>query len=288
MIHIRHRQAENKQRANMTESSPSAQHDGALSQRYLAVNLLHNDDGRKTEVDGSVIEESSVSIFVNAQEIATLMCSPFEPETLALGYLFNEHVIAGMDDVRLIQTNAPGTTVDVFLRQPYLELPRRMILTSGCGRNATFPILVEALPPLPIVPLATPEQLADRMQDLQQAARLYKAAGGVHTAILCTPDEPLFSAEDVSRHNTLDRLAGQALQHSHNTQDAILITSGRISSEMIVKARRMGIPVVASRSSPTSLAVQYAQHWQITVVGYMRRHQMRVYTCPQRLGLPAL
>ncbi len=259
--------------------------EGIAPQRYWTVNFLRSGPDRVQAVDAGVIEESSVSIYVNAQEVATLMCSPVELETLALGYLFNENVITTLDDVRLIKTNASATSIDVYLHHAQFDLPRRMLLTTGCGRNAIYEVLHDSLPALDTAFAITPDDLLARMLDLRRAAQLYRRAGGVHTSLLCTADDVLLSAEDVSRHNTLDRLAGKVLQQRHSTRDRILLTSGRISSEMVVKARRMEVPIVASRSSPTSLAVTYAQHWQISVIGYVRRHHLRVYTHPQRLGI---
>jgi FdhD protein len=98
----------------------------------------------------------------------------------------------------------------------------------------------------------------------------------------------LVSAEDVGRHNAVDKIAGKALSAGIETRDRIMLTSGRVSSEMLSKARRMEIPVVASRTAPTSIAVQLAQTWNICVVGYVRRGSLRVYTHPQRLGLREL
>lgn len=268
-----------------TQPPLSRPREGSVSRRYWTVNFLSTSDDRVEAVDRSVIEESSVSVYVNAQEVATLMCSPYDVETLALGYLFNEHVITSPAEVRLISTNDHGGSVDVFLRRAQFELPRRMLLTSGCGRNVTYEVLRESLPPLDTRFATTPEHVLARMDDLNRVAHLYRETGGVHTALLCTPDEVLLSAEDISRHNTLDRLAGQVLQRQQRTRDRMLITSGRISSEMVVKARRMEVPLIVSRSSPTSLAIAYAEQWGISVIGYMRRHHMRVYTYPQRVGI---
>jgi FdhD protein len=127
--------------------------------------------------------------------------------------------------------------------------------------------------------------LHDRMRDLNASAQLYRQVRGVHTAILGDAERLLLSAEDIGRHNTIDRLAGQALREGITTRDLVLVSSGRISSEMLTKARLMQIPIVASRTAPTSIAIQLAQAWQICVVGYVRQGGMRVYTHPWRLGL---
>jgi FdhD protein len=131
----------------------------------------------------------------------------------------------------------------------------------------------------------SPDIIFERMHDLQGEARLYNAVRGVHTSVLANVDGILASAEDVGRHNTIDKIAGKALQDSINTQDGILLSSGRISSEMLNKARRMGVPIVASRTAPTSISINLAQTWNICVIGYVRRGSMRVYTHPYRLGI---
>lgn len=253
---------------------------GALPHTYTVI-----DHDRVEQVEGGVIEESLVSIYVNGQELATVMCSPLDQEALALGFLYNESVIESLDDVRLVQANAVGTVVDVFLHRADFNPPRRMILTSGCGGGITLQHLTESYPALGSDFTTTYEVIFQRMRDLQGAARLYNLVRGVHTAILGDTERLLISAEDVGRHNAVDKVAGKALQAGIDTHDCIILTSGRISSEMLGKARRMGIPLVASRTAPTSTAVRLAQAWNICIVGYVRQGSLRVYTHPQRLGL---
>lgn len=236
-------------------------------------------------VEGGVPVEAHVSIYVNGQELATLMCSPTDQEALALGFLRNEGIIESLAEVGLVQCNVPGTTVDVMLHATESPLPRRMILTSGCGGGLTFQAMTDQHPPLRSDFKTSPQTLALRMRDLNLAARLYRQVRGVHTSVLADEGEVLLIAEDVGRHNTIDKLAGKALMAGVPTQDRMIITSGRISSEMLMKARRMGVPLVASRTAPTSVSVSLAQAWQICVVGYLRQGGMRVYTCPERLGL---
>jgi FdhD protein len=125
------------------------------------------------------------------------------------------------------------------------------------------------------------------MHDLNRSARLYRQVRGVHTSILGSADGLLLTAEDIGRHNTVDKLAGKALQAGISTRDHLIVTSGRISSEMLGKARQMGVPVVASRTAPTSISVRLAELWNICLIGYVRQDGMRIYTHPYRLGLAA-
>lgn len=243
-------------------------------------------DSRRAEpVEGGVIEETLVSIYVNGQELATVMCSPLDQEALALGFLYTEGVIDSLDEVGLAKLNVAGTSVDVLLKQKEFSPPRRMILTSGCGGGITLQDLSETYPALESTFFTQPDVIFARMRDLQASARLYNLVRGVHTAILGDTEKLLASAEDVGRHNAVDKIAGKALLAGINPCNCLLLTSGRISSEMLNKARRMAIPVVASRTAPTSIAVNLAQLWNICIVGYVRRDTMRVYTHPWRLGL---
>lgn len=245
---------------------------------------VHDEGAEYSEI--GVIEEALVSIYVNGQELATIMCSPLEQEALALGFLYNEGVIEAASDIGLLQANVARTAVDVILKRSDFDPPRRMILTSGCGGGVTLQHLTEQYPPLDSPLIISPAVIHQRMRDLQGAARLYNQVRGVHTAILASRERLLVSAEDVGRHNAVDKVAGKALQAGIPMRDGLLLTSGRISSEMLGKARRMGTPIVASRTSPTSISLRLAQAWNICIVGYVRQGSLRVYTHPQRLGLP--
>ncbi len=242
-------------------------------------------DGEIDIVEGGLIEEILLSVYVNGQELATLMCSPVDQEALALGFLYNEGVIQALDDVRLIRLNAVQTTVDIFLRTSDFKTPRRMVLTSGCGGGVTLRDLAETQPPLSSELIISPDVIFAQMRELNDSARLYQQVRGVHTSILGNTEKLLISAEDIGRHNTIDKLAGKALQAGIDTHDRIMVTSGRISSEMLSKARLMGVPIVASRTAPTSITVNLATAWNICVVGYVRQNGMRIYTHPYRLGL---
>lgn len=238
------------------------------------------------ETDGAVIEEGLVRIHLNGRELATFMCTPHDLEDLALGFLRSEGFITSLDDVRLLNICPNRNCVEVWLHDLSVEPPPRAIITSGCGGGITFDDLSARAEPLPLeeTPLLTPEAVCALMQQLQEAATLYKQVRGVHTSALSDGERLLLVAEDVGRHNTIDRLWGQALQRGITTEGKMLLATGRISSEMLNKAAKMRVPVVISRTSATSLSVALGQTWGITVIGYVRRQHFRVYTWPQRVG----
>ncbi len=256
---------------------------GAIPYTYLSIQAEQVE-----AVAGGLIDETLLSVYVNGQELATMMCSPVDREALALGFLFNEGIIASLDEVGLIRPNVTYATIDVFLTHAGVVLPRQLTRTSGCGGGVTFQNLAATYAPVESDLAISPQILLDRMRDLNDCAQLYQQVRGVHTAILADAYGPILCAEDIGRHNTIDKLAGKALIQRVDTHDLVLVSSGRISSEMLNKARRMGLPIVASRTAPTSISVSLAHAWNICVVGYMRQNGMRVYTHPQRLGLPEI
>ncbi len=250
---------------------------------------LHFEAGAWQPVDGAVTEEGLLRIHVNGQELATVMCTPRAVDELALGFLRAEGLIRSLDDVRRVVVCPSRRCVEVWLHDTAVALPTRRIVTSGCGGGVTFDDLSAPIAPLNTHTRLAPEQVFARMRDLYHAADLYAATQGIHTAALSDGERLLLVAEDVGRHNTVDRLWGQALQQDVATAGRLLLTTGRISSEMLRKAAKMGVPVVISRTSATSLSVALGRAWNVTVIGYVRRNSLRVYSAPERLltGRPA-
>jgi len=239
-----------------------------------------------TTVEADVIEEAPLTLFVNGQEWVTLMHTPINVEHLVLGFLAAEGIIARVDEVELLDITHRGAVADVWLRHP-VTLPQKRVLTSGCAGGVTFSDLAAARPPLNTDRPVTPEQIVALMEQLQQAANLYRRSQGVHTSALSDGTRLLAVAEDVGRHNTLDKIRGACLQQNIPTVGNILLTTGRISSEMLHKAADMQTPVVVSRTSPTSLSLVLAQAWNITLIGYVGGRRMRVYAGGQRFALPS-
>jgi FdhD protein len=258
--------------------SPTLNEPGVRPVHYVSVG-----PGSPQDIDGEVVEEGQVCISVNGTELATFMCSPRDLDRMALGFLYNEGIISGLQDVHHWHISRNESCVDVWLHDVNVELPRRMIITAGCGGGITFDDLSQRHEPLRSDLQATPAQLANLMRQLHLGAELYQRARGIHTAVLADTDHALLQVEDIGRHNCLDKLRGAALLENIETRDRILLSSGRISSEMINKARRLQTPIVCSRTSPTSLSVALAEAWNMTIVAYLRQDRMRVYTHSERV-----
>ena len=240
-------------------------------------------DGHSQEISGEVVDESLVCISVNGEELATFMCSPRDLKEMAVGFLYNESLIDGPESIRSVHLSKQNSCVDVWLKRDDFNLPQRKIITAGCGGGLTFDDLSQQHKPLQSDISMTSSKLSDLMRQMHLGAELYHRARGIHTAAIADNERLELQLEDVGRHNCLDKLAGSALLNGIKTRDKILLTSGRISSEMINKARRLETPIICSRTSPTSLSVALAQEWNITIVAYLRKRRMRVYSNIERI-----
>jgi FdhD protein len=256
--------------------------EGVRPVRFISVGI-----GTPHQVDAEIVAEGLVCISVNGQELATFMCSPQDLEEMALGFLYNEGLIDSLADVANLHLSKNNTCVDIWLNDKRIELPKRKIVTAGCGGGVTFDDLSKRHAALVSDLRATPEKLSALMRQMHLGASLYQRSRGIHTAVLADLESILLQVEDVGRHNCLDKLSGSALKQNVRTKDRIILSSGRISSEMINKARRLETPVICSRTSPTSLSVKLAQSWNMTIIAYLRQDRMRIYTHPERI-LPEL
>jgi FdhD protein len=232
-----------------------------------------------------IMRETPWPIFVNEQEWLTVMATPIQLELLVVGFLFNEGVIESLDEVLSVRIcKDPEAIIDVRL-EGERSLPKKRTLTSGCGGGITFTDLAAEREPRPITQRWQASAIYQGMSNLlASVADDYRAVGGFHSSALANPDGSLaFVANDVGRHNTIDKLSGAVLLHNIKPHDKFLLSTGRISSEMIAKSARLGISLVVSRNSPTATTVQLARAWNITVIGYCRGRRMRRYSAPARL-----
>ena len=243
---------------------------------------------RADEVAGEVVREQPLTIHVNGAKFLTLLCSPIKLEALVVGYLWMEKVIEDLAEITRLDVSPVDGRAEVTLAGP-VALPTERILTSGCGGGITFRIDHRLFPRLDSALRVAPEALALGMKELFAAAVHYRASRGIHGAALSDGQRLLVVAEDVGRHNAVDKVKGEALMRGIPTEDRILLSTGRVSSEMLLKAARMGVPLVASRTSPTEMAVALAEQLNVTICGYVRGDSLNLYAgSALRLGEAAV
>ena len=236
--------------------------------------------------DAETIVEAPVSLTVNGQVWLTFMCTPVNLEALAVGFLYNEGILESMDEVEDVRVCEHGDNVDVWLNRT-VEQPKSWRRTSGCTGGVTAVDLL-ARPNVSFngdQPKVPPEAIGHLVEMLFDSQELYRETGGVHTSALSDGEKILLSAEDIGRHNTLDKIAGLCLMNNIWPETRILITTGRISSEMLQKAARLEVPILISRTSPSSLSIEMAERYGITLIGYARKHRFNVYSNSQRVGM---
>ncbi len=234
-------------------------------------------------VEGRVIEENPVSLTVNGQVWLTFMCSPDQLEPLAVGFLFNEGVIHTRAEIAQVRVCENEANVDVWLHHP-AEQPKNWQRASGCTGGVTNPAAALDLAPVARRNVFSPAQLLAGMDQLYQVEGLYQQNRGLHNSAVFDGQKICCHAADIGRHNTIDKLAGQILLNDLNVSPCLILTTGRISSEMLQKSARLGAEVVISRTSPTRLAVRLADELGITLVGYARKTEFILYTWSERVS----
>jgi FdhD protein len=248
-------------------------------------NTLCYKAGRWEEGKKNIISERSINLTVNNEHWLTFMCTPTDLEALAIGFLYNEEIIETMDEVASVRVCPEETNIDVWLNRS-VKKPKNWTRTSGCSGGETS---VENYSPKVGKVVAQEgarmpaEKVGDLIELLNEVQDLYRESGGVHTSALSDGDTIIIAAEDIGRHNTLDKIAGRYIMERISPARKIILTTGRISSEMIQKAGRIGAGVVISRTSPSSLSVQMADELGIMLIGYARQNRFTVYTYPERI-----
>jgi len=236
--------------------------------------------------EADTIVETPVSLTVNGEVWLTFMCTPVNLEAMSVGFLYNEGIIESMDEVSDVRVCEHGDNVDVWLNHAAKQ-PTSWRRTSGCTGGVTAVDLL-AKPNVSFDRNSlrlSPEAIGRVVEMLFEAQELYRETGGVHTSALSDGEQVLLFAEDIGRHNTLDKIAGLCLMNKMASENRILITTGRISSEMLQKAARMQTPILISRTSPSSLSIEMAERYGITLIGYARRQRFNVYSNGERVGL---
>lgn len=240
----------------------------------------------KEEMD-EVAEEFPLTIMINGEEFATMVCTPAHLEELVIGFLASEGAIRKMGDIQKL-------TIDEDRGFAYIETERtiktksydtKRWIGSCCGKSRAFYFQNDAMTARTIMShfQIKPETCVELMEEFQGSAQMFQRTGGVHQAALATNDGIEVKFADIGRHNALDKLYGYMIKHQMSKGDKVIIFSGRISSEVLLKVSKMGIGCLLSKSAPTDLALELAEDLNITAVGFIRGDRMNVYTHPERI-----
>ena len=234
----------------------------------------------------NVIEERPLTIFLNSQEIVTSMTIGDYPEYLAVGFLRNQAMLHSDDDITGVDYDEEleAVVVRTARKTNYEEKLSKKIRTSGCAIGTVFGDMMEGLDSvmLPSTPLKT-SWLYALAHQVNQTPSLYLAAGAIHGTVLCKEDTPLVFMEDVGRHNAVDKIAGWMWLNAVEASDKILYTTGRLTSEMVIKTASMGIPALVSRSGFTAWGVDIARQVGLTLIGRMRGKRFICLSGEERL-----
>ncbi|NLW21667.1 MAG: formate dehydrogenase accessory sulfurtransferase FdhD [Tissierellia bacterium] len=240
--------------------------------------------GQESRIEEDVvILEYPFTIFVNDEEIITLLCSPSSLKELMVGFLFSEGFLNSLEDIDRVRIDEDKGLGYIYLKDVnsfYEKLRGKRTITSGCGKGTLFYHVLDSFKSKKIEePLAIEvERIKELIGEFNKKSELFLNTGGVHSCALCGKDGIIMFEEDIGRHNALDKIFGRALLEGIETRDKIILTSGRISSEILIKSAKRQVPIIVSRSAPTSLSVEMAMELGITLIGFARGEKMNIYT----------
>ena len=248
--------------------------------------VLEGHDQNGNPVTAQVIEEKPLTIFLNRREIVTAMTIADHPRYLALGFRANQGMLMPHEQVTAVDYDAETSTVVVRTAHEtdHESKLERKTRTSGCAVGTVFGDLMEGVEGLRLpqaeVHTVWLHALAHR---INRTPSLYLSAGAIHGTVLCHRDQPLVYMEDVGRHNAVDKIAGWMRREGVQAEDKILYTTGRLTSEMVIKCALMGIPVLISRSGCTAWGVDIARRVHLTLIGRMRGERFLCFSGRERL-----
>jgi len=241
-----------------------------------------SEEGEK-DAEDVVARELSLTIILNNQELATLLCSPTNLEYLAIGFLSSEGLLKSKDKIKKIVLDTEKGVVRVATEEAgelAQDVSFKKFITSGGGKGLRSYNTIAGTSHAKIesqAKISAPEVFA-LVNEFVQHSQVFKATGGVHSAALCHTKGILIFAEDIGRHNAIDKIFGECILRDIPTDDHMIITSGRVSSEILLKVAKRNIPILISKSAPTNLGVRVANELGVTLIGFVRGKKMNIYT----------
>lgn len=253
--------------------------------------IIRYEHGQLHETYDDYVTEFPLTIMINGEEFATVICSPTHLNELILGFLASEGVILKRQELKQIDIDESKGFVHVELTynvHDRIQLSNKRLVASCCGKSREFYFQNDAAiakTSMSKIQLH-PEQVLTMMHRLQDESETFQATGGLHNAAISDGDAFYIHRQDIGRHNALDKLYGYCIDNEISVRDKILIFSGRISSEILIKAAKIGVGMIISKSAPTTLAIQLANDLNITAIGFVRNQHFNIYSHAHRITHP--
>ncbi len=246
-------------------------------------------EGRFQEIQVAAIQEVPLTLYLNGHEVVTLLCTGKHPKFLALGFLKSDGLITDRKQLKDIRVEEEPERLKVHVEtshDPFKLQRLERSITSGCGKGTNFERNVETIASKTVTAklTVTPEQIFQLAAELQERSTLYRATRGCHNALLATPEKILIFREDIGRHNAIDMICGECFLDNIPTEDKLIVSTGRIASEILLKAIRLGVPILVSGSAATRFSIDLARRTNMTVIGQVRHGRMVVYNHGGRIA----
>lgn len=250
--------------------------------------IIRYEDGELFETYDDYVTEFPLTIMVNGEEFATVICSPTNLKELVLGFLASEGVILKRKELKQLDIDDSKGFAHVEITynvHDRVQLSTKRLVASCCGKSREFYFQNDAAIAKTSMSNLNlhPEQVLTLMARLQDESATFQATGGLHNAAISDGQEFYIHRQDIGRHNALDKLYGYCIQNEISVRDKVLIFSGRISSEILIKAAKIGVGMIISKSAPTTLAIQLANDLNITTIGFVRDEHFNIYSHAKRI-----
>lgn len=254
---------------------------------FEAVSITRISQGKAENLEDFTAKEVPFTLKINKTELATLLASPSDLKELAVGFLYTTGIIKSISDVENIVLDTSIWKADIGLKEKDLDrnLIFKRLFTSGCGRGVIFYNSLDLLHRKKIdsnFNIST-EKIFALMKLLQEKSAGFKKTGGVHSAALSDAKDIVIFKEDLGRHNAVDKVIGEALIKKINFQNSLILSSGRVSSEIVLKIKKAAIPIIVSQSAPTNQAVKLSREFGLTLIGFVRGARMNIYSGNERV-----
>jgi FdhD protein len=252
------------------------------------VPLLRFSGDEKRLIDDIVVREFPLTIILNNQELVTLLCTPMHLDYLAVGFLSSEGLLKSKGEIKRMTIDERRGVVRIETGNETGqagEMVFKRLITSGCGRGASFYSAADAAGQAKVESKTSisAAEVFELVREFQHRSQIFRTTGGVHSAALCDTEKIMIFSEDIGRHNAIDKIFGECILKEIPADGRVILTSGRVSSEILFKVARRNIPVLISKSAPTDMGVKLAGDLGVTLIGFVRGRRMNVYANDWRI-----